>query len=142
MERCSTQATDEEVAAGKYAAFFPYVCKRFIALEAEPWCLGAGVSTTQPWLNVTDLGNTFVIIADSAVEGAVAKAEMVAKELSQEFWDAREQFMPSGKSLLPAKEAVQTAHSYATSVASKGVVAIGDGADATTSGAPGDSTWV
>lgn len=56
------------------------------------------------------------------------------------MWDAREQFMPTGNSLLPAAEAVRIAAAHAAEHGT--LVALGDGADATTSGAPGDSTWL
>ena len=46
------------------------------------------------------------------------------------------------QSLLSVEEAVAQAHEHATGGQRQGVVAIGDGADATTSGAPGDSTWL
>eukprot|EP00038_Savillea_parva_P009596 m.184596 g.184596 ORF g.184596 m.184596 type:complete len:553 (+) comp16182_c0_seq1:60-1718(+) len=140
VERVNTLATEEQVANGQFAAF-PPECKRVLrALEQEPWCLAAGLGTTQPWLNVPDLGATFVIVADDTVPGAVDKAQAKADELARQLWEARHQFMPSADSLLPAAEAVRKAHEFVQTNAK--MVAIGDGADATTSGAPGDSTWL
>jgi microcystin degradation protein MlrC len=86
------------------------------------------------------LGATFVIVADKAVGGSVAAAEAAATRLAIGFWDARRQFLPEGSSLLKAAAAVAEAAAHAA--ANDMVVAIGDGADATTSGAPGDSTWL
>jgi hypothetical protein len=70
----------------------------------------------------------------------VAAAEAAAARLAMAFWDARRQFLPEGTSLLKAAAAVAEAAAHAA--ANDTVVAIGDGADATTSGAPGDSTWL
>ena len=142
VERVNTEATPEDVQAGKYAAFPPWVSRYMRQLEKEPWCLSAGLGTTQPWLNVEDLGATFLIVSDATVPEARETGQCVAEELATKLWEARDQYMPSGNSLLSVEEAVSQAHAHATRGARQGVVAIGDGADATTSGAPGDSTWL
>lgn len=142
VERVNTEASAADVAAGKYAEFPTLVSRRMMALEQEPWCLGAGLGTTQPWLNVHDLGATFLVVADAAVSGATSRARLVVSELASSLWEAREQYMPAGDSLLSVEAAVSQAHEHACSSERKGVVAIGDGADATTSGSPGDSTWL
>jgi microcystin degradation protein MlrC len=115
VERVNTQATAEQVAVGTFAAFPPHIRRVLGELEAMEWCLAAGLGTTQPWLDVTDLGFTFVIVADATVPGAVGLAEEKSAELARELWDSRDEFMPTADC---------------------------DGADATTSGAPGDSTWL
>lgn len=143
VERVNTEASAEDVSAGKYAAFPTFVSREMMRLEAEEgWCLGAGLATTQPWLNVEDLGAAFLIVADTSVPGGRAEGERVAVELARKLWEAREEYMPVGTSLLSVEEAVAQAHEHATGGERTGVVAIGDGADATTSGAPGDSTWL
>jgi microcystin degradation protein MlrC len=141
VERVNTEAGAEDVAGGKYAAFPPWVSRHVMALEEdEPWCLGAGLATTQPWLNVEDLGAAFLIIADESVPGGAEAGKTKAEELAAMLWEAREEYMPVGQSLLSVEEAVAQAHSHTASGGA--FVAIGDGADATTSGAPGDSTWL
>ena len=55
---------------------------RLIALEAEPWCLAAGISYTQPWMNLPDIGASVAITADTAVAGAVESAEAAAADLA------------------------------------------------------------
>ena len=59
--------------------------------------------------------------------------------LEPRFWAARESFLPRGDSLLPHDVAVAQAARHAQTEGA-GLIVIGDGADATTSGAPGDST--
>jgi microcystin degradation protein MlrC len=140
VERVNTQATAEQVAVGTFAAFPPHIRRVLGELEAMEWCLAAGLGTTQPWLDVTDLGFTFVIVADATVPGAVGLAEEKSAELARELWDSRDEFMPTADSLLPAADAVRTAFGHAS--CHETLVAVGDGADATTSGAPGDSTWL
>eukprot|EP00039_Didymoeca_costata_P030461 m.29683 g.29683 ORF g.29683 m.29683 type:complete len:557 (+) comp8126_c0_seq2:114-1784(+) len=140
VERVNTEASFEDVEAGKYAAFPPYVSRRLMALEKEEWCISAGLGTTQPWLNVTDLGATFVIAFNDSMHTARSRCHQVIQKLALDLWEARFQYMPAKNSLLSVKDAVMQAHEYFTRETK--LVAIGDGADATTSGAPGDSTWL
>ena len=143
VERVNTEASPEDVQAGKYAAFPPWVSRYMRQLEEEaPWCLSAGLGTTQPWLNVADLGATFVVVCDGTLPEARRLGRRTTEELATKLWEARGQYMPSGNSLLSVAEAVSQAFAHATGGDRRGVVAIGDGADATTSGAPGDSTWL
>lgn len=130
---------------------------RLIALEAEPGILAAGLCTVQPWLDVPELGTTFTIVADGDADRAAA----VCRELADEFWRRRAEYLPT---LVPYAEAVRkssratacltsnkpkratesfqrSTHETPTK-AKKRLVVLGDGADATTSGAPGDSTWL
>jgi microcystin degradation protein MlrC len=109
VERVNTLATPEQVAAGLFAKFPPHIRRVLGALETETWCLAAGLGTTQPWLNATELGATFVIVADASIDDSVEMAEAKAADLGRELWEARHQFMPSGDSLLPADKAVRVA---------------------------------
>ena len=136
-ERANTQATPEEVAAGAYSAWPPRFLAQAQALEAEPWCLSAGVAMTQPWLRVDNFGSSILVTA--ADPSALSQAKQAAEELAAGMWEARESFLPSGDSLLPHADAVAEAARHAQQP-DAGLVVIGDGADATTSGAPGDST--
>ena len=146
IERANTQATAAEVAAGTLSKIPPQLLAGLAGWEKEAWCLGAGVSTTQPWLNIPEFGSAVVVSAvpASGTEEAAASARKrcvdAAEGLASLLVDGRDDYMPRGSNLLPHTEAVATAHRHAT--AHDELVVIGDGSDATTSGAPGDSTWL
>ena len=157
VERANTQATSVDVAAGKYAAVCPAQRKKLAALEEEPWCLAAGISTTQPWMNVPGIGASIVITVDAAVAGGAEQGARAACALATQIFDAREEFLPTPASAsgggLPSlvyyKDAVEKAKAWAdTHAAGEAgsgagtLVVLGDGVDSTNAGAPGDSTWI
>ncbi len=61
-------------------------------------------------------------------------AESACAELATEVWARRREYLSE---LVPAADAVRQAFALET-----GLVVLSDSADATTSGAPGDSTWI
>ena len=104
--------------------------ERLQRLEQTPGILAAGLATVQPWLDIPELGSAVVVVADAAQsDGKVA-----CRELAEEVWQRRRDYLPD---LMPVEEAVRQAHEV-----NDGLVVLSDSADATTSGAPGDSTWV
>jgi microcystin degradation protein MlrC len=62
------------------------------------------------------------------------RARDEARRLAQDVWRRREEYLPE---LTDLAEAVRRAHDHP-----EGLTVLSDSADATTSGAPGDSTWV
>ncbi len=98
--------------------------------EAEPSVLAAGLATVQPWLDVPELGTAVVVVTD----GDAALARDRCAELAATVWDRRRNYLPE---LVPVDEAVKVAHSNPA-----GLVVLSDSADATTSGAVGESTAV
>lgn len=98
--------------------------------EALPGVLAAGLATVQPWLDVPEFGSAVVIVTD----GDQAAAETHCARVAGEVWRRRDEYLPE---LVPVAEAVRIAHDQ-----TEGLVVLGDGADATTSGAPGDSTAI
>lgn len=104
--------------------------RRLQQLEATPGILAAGLATVQPWLDVPELGTSVVVVADGPRE----TAEAACLDFANEVWRRRRDYLPE---LTPVEQAVREAHSIAD-----GLVVLSDSADATTSGAPGDSTWV
>jgi microcystin degradation protein MlrC len=103
---------------------------RLEEMEREKGILAAGLATVQPWLDVPDLGSAAVVVADGDAE----LARQCCAELAAEVWRRRHDYLPE---LLPVEEAVRLAHDHG-----EGLVVLGDSADATTSGAPGDSNWL
>jgi microcystin degradation protein MlrC len=99
-------------------------------LESRPEVLTAGVATVQPWLDVPQLGSAVIVTTDYQPE----LAAQLCGEIASELWTRREEYLPE---LLPTNEAVAKAHDNRN-----GLVVLSDAADATTSGAPGDSVWV
>jgi microcystin degradation protein MlrC len=97
-------------------------------LEASPHVLTAGVSTVQPWLDIPELGTAVLVAADDA-----DLAYSSCARLASHVWQRRHDYLPQ---LVPVADAVREAHS------TDGLVVLSDSADATTSGAPGDSTHV
>lgn len=104
--------------------------QRLAACEADSRVLAAGIATVQPWLDVPELGSAVVVTTD----GDEALARELCVEIGQELWDRRDDYLPE---LTPYADAVRQAHATTA-----GLAVISDAADATTSGAPGDSTWL
>jgi microcystin degradation protein MlrC len=100
-------------------------------LEQQPGVLSAGLATVQPWLDIPELGSAVVVVTNN--DRTLAEKECAA--LAGEVWKSRREYIPD---LTPAAEAVREAFQKQ----SAGLVVLSDSADSTTSGAPGDSTWV
>lgn len=99
------------------------------ALENSPDGLSAGFFIGNPFTDVPELRSYAVVITDHAPE--FAKSEAV--RLAQEFWSHRHQMQAR---LTPLKETIQQA------LQSSRQVALVDAADATSSGASGDSVEI
>jgi len=99
------------------------------ALEAQPAVLTAGLATVQPWLDIPNLGSAVVVVTDNDA----ALANRLCNEVANEVWERRREYLPN---LIPVDQAVREAYQEHAA----GLIVLGDSADATTSGAPGDST--
>ncbi|HKB40255.1 MAG TPA: MlrC C-terminal domain-containing protein, partial [Gemmataceae bacterium] len=105
--------------------------ERLQRLEANPRILSAGLATVQPWLDIPELGSAVLVVADGDAELARQECARFAGEV----WQRRRDYLPE---LVGVEEAVREAFHEQK----KGLVVLSDSADATTSGAPGDSSWV
>jgi len=103
---------------------------RLQELERDPKILSAGLATVQPWLDIPELGSMVVVLTD----GDAALARRSCAGVAQEVWDRRREYLPE---LVPVADAVRMALAHP-----EGLTVLSDSADATTSGAPGDSNWV
>lgn len=104
--------------------------ERLQTLEKQPNVLSAGLATVQPWLDVPEFGSTAWI----TTAGDADFAKQTTSQLAQEIWNRRDEYRID---LATAEEAVRMANET-----KDGLVVLSDAADATTSGAPGDSTWL
>jgi microcystin degradation protein MlrC len=104
--------------------------RRLQEMEAEPRVLAAGLATVQPWMDIPELGSAVVVVTDNDAE----RARSLCAEMAGEVWRRRRDYLPE---LVPVADAVRMAHDHA-----EGLVVLSDSADATTSGAPGDSNHV
>ncbi|HLJ93734.1 MAG TPA: M81 family metallopeptidase [Gemmataceae bacterium] len=124
-------AVPAECANTQEPASVSYALRRQLQeLEADGQILAAGLSTVQPWLDIPELGSAVVVVADQ--DAGTARSACV--QLAATLWHQRRAYLPQ---MLPAEEAVRQAHQV-----SEGLVVLSDGADATTAGAPGDSTHI
>jgi microcystin degradation protein MlrC len=103
---------------------------RLQALEANPNVLTAGLATVQPWLDIPEFGTAVVVVTD----GDASLAENACAALAADVWRRRNDYLPE---LVTVESAVRAAHQTAD-----GLTVLSDSADGTTSGAPGDSTWL
>jgi microcystin degradation protein MlrC len=101
-------------------------CQR---LEAEGTALAAGIMIGNPFTDVPELCSQVLVMTD----GDAAAAEREARRLAQEFWPLR--FRMQGK-LIALDRAIAQAKSI------DGPVIFTDAADATSSGASGDSNAI
>lgn len=104
--------------------------RKLQALEQRPDVLTAGLATVQPWLDIPQLSSAVVVTTAAQPE----LARQLCRELANELWQRRREYLPE---LVSIEEAVHRAHSN-----QRGLVVLSDAADATTSGAPGDSVWL
>lgn len=103
--------------------------KRLESLETWPEVLTASLATVQPWLDVPELGSAVLV----TTTGDIEMAECEAAALAADVWARRMEYIPE---LVSVADGVRAAHDCR-----KGLTVLSDAADATTSGAPGDSTW-
>lgn len=103
---------------------------RLVKLEQQLGVLTAGLATVQPWLDIPELGTMAIVVTDGDAERARAECA----RLADAFWNARFDYLPT---LTPVAEAVARA-----AARQDGLTVLSDSADATTSGATGDSAWV
>ncbi|MGE3779706.1 MAG: M81 family metallopeptidase, partial [Pirellulaceae bacterium] len=121
-ERSSTEA-----ASGPAADFK----RQLQALEADSSVLACGLLPVQPWLDVPQLGASVLVTTD----GQPPLAQAACRELAQSFWQRRQEYICELHSI---GDAVR----LAAELAQDGLIVLSDPADATTSGAPGDSVWL
>jgi len=100
-----------------------------VAWERQPRVLAAGLTPVQPWLDIPQLGTAALVTTDD--DPGLARQACAA--IANEFWARRREYLPE---LLSVEEAVAKARQ------AQGLVVLSDAADATTSGAPGDSVWI
>jgi microcystin degradation protein MlrC len=96
------------------------------AMEREPGILAATIFPTQPWMDVTELAWSTVVVAD----GNKALAQGRADELARMAWDRREAFLVQKT---PVREAVEKALA-----SDKHPFVLADSSDSVTGGAYGD----
>ncbi|MCW3475282.1 M81 family metallopeptidase [Limobrevibacterium gyesilva] len=101
-------------------------CQR---LERDGTALAAGIMIGNPFTDVPELCSQVIVMTD----GDVARAQQEATRLAEEFWAQR--FRMQGK-LIPIGRAIAQAKTMA------GPVLFTDAADATSSGASGDSNLI
>lgn len=99
-------------------------------LEQRPEVLAAGLATVQPWLDIPGLGSAALVTTD----GQPDLAASVCTEIAADLWRRRREYLPE---LTSIADAVRAAHETPN-----GLTVLSDAADATTSGAPGDSVWI
>lgn len=101
--------------------------ERLQALERDPRILSAGLATVQPWLDLPEFGTSVLVVSD----GDRQLAERNCSEIAEFVWVHRREYLPE---LVSIEDGVRAA-----SEEKEGLVVLSDSADATTSGAPGDS---
>ncbi|MCS7025039.1 MAG: M81 family metallopeptidase [Bryobacteraceae bacterium] len=100
-----------------------------VEFENSKGGLSGGVLIGNPFTDVPDLCSNVLLVAD----GEVGRAEAEAVRIAREFWDMRHALQQPLKSLEECVEAAARA---------KGRVVLVDAADATSSGATGDSNAI
>ncbi|MEZ4870092.1 MAG: M81 family metallopeptidase [Caldilineaceae bacterium] len=110
---------------------FGQIIRQAQQMESATAGLAAGMFIGNPFTDVPDLATNSFVVADSDV----AWAKAAALELAEHFWRVRaELYQP----LITLEEAVATAQS----LVDQGTVVFVDAADATSSGASGDSNAI
>ncbi len=93
--------------------------------ERDPRVLAASIFCTQPWLDISELGWTVVIVTDRAPD----LGQALADEIAVKAWNLRDHYLVKKTDV---HEAIDRA------LASDGVFALSEGSDSTTAGGLGD----
>jgi len=107
---------------------FAEVMDQAVDLEESDDILTASVFSSQPWLDLSEVGSSVVV----TTTGDRSLAEQKANGLAQALWDRRHAFEPN---LVNYTEAIDRALAN-----DHGPTILSDSGDAPSSGAPGDST--
>jgi microcystin degradation protein MlrC len=105
------------------------IIRKAQAIEASPGGLVAGMFIGNPFTDLPGLCSRSVVVMDNDP----ARAEREAAKLAEAFWRVRERLQASLTSLEEAVQIAKTTH---------GTVILTDAADATSSGASGDSNAI
>lgn len=108
---------------------FGQMIRKAQAMERSEGGLSAGMFIGNPFTDVPDLCSNAFVVRNGDAEGAAAQA----KELAQDFWNVREKLYSK---LTSMTDAVRIA------AGAKGRIVFTDAADATSSGASGDSNAI
>ena len=109
---------------------FRQIYDRVRSLEGQGTTISASAFAVQPWMDVEELGWASLVITDNDPAGARAQAN----ELARFIWSVRESFVVSLPSVDDALEEAMATPG--------GPVVLGEGADGTMGGAPGDGTSI
>lgn len=112
--------------------------RRCQALEAGPGGVSAGMFIGNPFTDVAALQSHALVVLDDDDPGAEGRAAREATALANDFWDVREHLQ---QPLVPLAEAVRRTVEQHRS-GKGGTVMLTDAADATSSGASGDSNAI
>ena len=102
---------------------------RAISFEKSPQGLSGGVFIGNPFTDISDLASNVLLVASSDATAAIQEAQKIARE----FWQLRAKLQ---QPLLSIEESIRRA------AAAKGRIVLVDAADATSSGASGDSNAI
>ena len=111
-------------------AEFRQIYDRVRSLEGQGTTISASVFAVQPWMDVEELGWASLVITNNDP----ARAESQAHELARFIWSVRKSFVISLPSVDDALEQALKTRG--------GPVVLGEGADGTMGGAPGDGTSI
>lgn len=109
---------------------FRQIYDRVRSLEGQGTTISASAFAVQPWMDVEELGWASLVITDNDP----ARARSQAHELARFIWSVRKSFVISLPSVDDALEQAMSTHG--------GPIVLGEGADGTMGGAPGDGTSI
>ena len=109
---------------------FRQIYDRVRSLEGQGTTISASVFAVQPWMDVEELGWASLVITNNDP----ARAKSQADELARFIWSVRKSFVISLPSVDDALEQALKTRG--------GPVVLGEGADGTMGGAPGDGTSI
>ena len=101
-----------------------------LEMEHSGAIVHGSIYPVQPWMDMSDVAASVMVVTNDDLEGAQAQANTLANR----FWSLRHDFTSE---LIPPDEAVQRALDLR-----EGTVILCDSADSTTSGSTGDSTAI
>jgi microcystin degradation protein MlrC len=112
------------------------VFRHMHAVEKRDGIVAATVMTVHPWNRHRELGWSVLVVVNTLVAGALARAEMAADELADACWQVRHQLPPT---LATPQQAIERARRKRLARA-LGVIVFSDASDVVSAGAPGENT--
>ena len=108
---------------------------RIHEIEKLPGVLDATIFCTQPWLDVSELGWSALVVTDANIESSTNLGQQYADEIANSLWDFQDEFLFTKVDIADAVKTINA------STSDQRPFVFADGSDSTSGGSTGDSSF-